>query len=238
MAFFKLLYVAQTKELKEKFITFPWGKMFYRIELKDRIRIPPNLFDLDVEEAVIKRIKKKYDGYISNDLGIIIDVASVKDIGEGVIIPGDGSAYYETVFSLLTFKPELQEVVLGKIKDIVDFGAFITLGPIDGMIHISQTMDDFVSFSKEKTLSGKESKKTLKINDICRARIIAVSFKDPLNPKLGLTMRQQGLGRLDWIEDEEKEKDEKNDTKKEDKKDTKKKSKKWRKKSVKNASYL
>ena len=200
--------------------------MFYRIELKDRIRIPPNLFDLDVEEAVIKRIKKKYDGYISNDLGIIIDVASVKDIGEGVIIPGDGSAYYETVFSLLTFKPELQEVVLGKIKDIVDFGAFITLGPIDGMIHISQTMDDFVSFSKEKTLSGKESKKTLKINDICRARIIAVSFKDPLNPKLGLTMRQQGLGRLDWIEDEEKEKDEKNDTKKEDKKDTKKKSKK------------
>jgi len=48
------------------------------------------------------------------------------------------------------------------------------------MIHVSQTMDDFVSFSKEKTLAGKESKKTLKINDICRARIIAVSFKDPL----------------------------------------------------------
>ena len=45
---------------------------------------------------------------------------------------------------------------LGKIRDIAEFGAFINLGPIEGMIHVSQTMDDFVSFSKDKTLAGKE----------------------------------------------------------------------------------
>ncbi|MDP6600432.1 MAG: DNA-directed RNA polymerase [Candidatus Woesearchaeota archaeon] len=192
--------------------------MYYKIELKDRVRVPPELFNLEVKRSVIESIKKKYAGYISKDLGIVIDISDVKETGEGIIIPGDGSSYYETVFEILTFKPELQEVVLGKIRDIVDFGAFITLGPIDGMIHISQTMDDFVSFNKEKTLSGKENKKTLKINDVCRARIIAVSFKDPLNPKLGLTMRQQGLGRLDWIEEEEQE-----GAKKETKKEVKKK---------------
>ena len=197
--------------------------MYYKIELKDRVRVPPNLFNLDVKESVIKSIKKKYDGYISKDLGIVIDISGIKEIGEGVIIPGDGSAYYEAVFEVMSFKPELQEVVLGRIRDIVDFGAFITLGPIDGMIHISQTMDDFVSFSKEKSLAGKESKKSLKVNDVCRARIIAVSFKDPLNPKLGLTMRQQGLGRLDWIEEEEEKKEEKKDIKKVTKKETKKK---------------
>lgn len=201
------------------------GKMYYKVELKDRVRVPPNLFNLDVKESVIKSIKKKYDGYISKDIGIVIDVAGVKEIGDGVIIPGDGSSYYETTFEVLSFKPELQEVVLGRIRDIVDFGAFITLGPIDGMIHISQAMDDFVSFSKEKTLAGKESKKTLKIGDVCRARIIAVSFKDPMNPKLGLTMRQQGLGRLDWIEEE----DEKPVAKKETKKETKKKEAKKKK---------
>ena len=198
--------------------------MYYKIELKDRIRVPPNLFNLEAEDAVINSVKKKYDGYISKELGIVIDVAGVKDIGDGVIIPGDGSSYYETKFEILAFKPELQEVVLGKIRDIVDFGAFITLGPIDGMIHVSQTMDDFVSFSKEKTLAGKESKKTLKINDICRARIIAVSFKDPLNPKLGLTMRQQGLGRLDWVEEQEE-----TPAKKEVKKEPKKKEPKKKK---------
>ena len=196
--------------------------MYYKTELKDHIRVPPNLFDRNKEEAILARVKKKYDGYISNELGIVIDVSNVKEIGEGVIIPGDGSAYYEATFELLTFKPEMQEVVVGKIKDIVDFGAFITLGPIDGMIHVSQTMDDFVSFSKEKTLAGKESKKTLRVNDVCRARIVAVSFKDPLNPKLGLTMRQQGLGRLDWIDEEEQKEVPKKDTKKESKKEAKK----------------
>ena len=97
--------------------------MYYKIELKDHIRVPPNLFDRNKEEAILARVKKKYDGYISNELGIVIDVSSIKEVGEGVIIPGDGSAYYEAVFELLTFKPEMQEVVVGKIKEIVDFGA-------------------------------------------------------------------------------------------------------------------
>ena len=180
--------------------------MFYKVELRDHIRVPPNLFSLPLEEAVIKRIKSKYSGHISKDLGIVIDVPGVKEIGEGVIIPGDGASYYDVSFELLTFRPEMQEVVVGKIKDIAEFGAFINIGPIDGMIHISQTMDDFVSFSKDKTLAGKETKRILKVNDLCRARIIAVSFKDVLNPKLGLTMRQQGLGRLDWIKEEGEEK--------------------------------
>lgn len=176
--------------------------MFYKAEVKDHIRVPPNLFGLPLEEAVIKRIKAKYSGFISKDLGIVVDVSGMKEIGEGIIISGDGASYYGVTFELLTFKPEMQEVVTGKIKDIAEFGAFINIGPIDGMIHISQTMDDFVSFSKDKTLSGKESKRVLKVGDTCRARIIAVSFKDVLNPKLGLTMRQQGLGRLDWIKEE------------------------------------
>ena len=84
--------------------------------------------------------------------------------------------------------------------------AFIEIGPLDGMIHIGQTMDDYVSFSKENVLSGKETKRSLKINDLCRARIIAISFKDPANPKIGLTMRQPWLGNVKWIEEELKTK--------------------------------
>ncbi|MEK7790076.1 MAG: DNA-directed RNA polymerase, partial [Deltaproteobacteria bacterium] len=179
--------------------------------------------NLPLEEAITKRVKAKYSGFISKDLGIVIDVAGVKEIGEGVIIAGDGASYYNTSFELLAFKPEMQEIVLGNIKDIAEFGAFINIGPIDGMIHISQTMDDFVSFSKDKTLSGKESKRSLRVNDICRARIIAVSFKDVLNPKLGLTMRQQGLGRLDWIKEEPEEKAPKKEEAKEEKKEKKEK---------------
>ncbi len=176
--------------------------MYYEEKIKDHIRVPPDHFNLPVEEAILRRIKKDYEGYISKDLGIVIDVGGVEQINEGVIIPGDGAAYYEAVFTLMVFKPEQQEVVVGKIKDITDFGAFLQLGAIDGMIHVSQTMDDFVSFSKDKTLVGKESKRSLRVGDKCRARIIAISYKDINNPKIGLTMRQPGLGKLEWIEED------------------------------------
>jgi len=175
--------------------------MFYRLELKDHIRVNPNLFGLPIEEAITKKIRQKYNNYISQETGIVIDIVDVKEIGEGIIIPGDGASYYQVKFDLLVFKPEMQEVLLGSLRDITDFGAFITLGPTEGMVHISQTMDDFVSFSKDKVLNGKDSHRTLKVGDICRARIIAVSFKEFGNPKIGLTMRQPRLGKTEWLDE-------------------------------------
>ncbi|MBI2144973.1 DNA-directed RNA polymerase [Candidatus Woesearchaeota archaeon] len=176
--------------------------MFYRVHVRDHVRVTPNLFGLQTGDAILEMLKKSYEGYISKDLGIVLGVSGLKEHREGVIIPGDGSTYYDCDFELLTFRPELQEVVLGRIKDIADFGAFINIGLVDGMIHISQAMDDFVSFGGEKVLLGKESKRTLKVGDECKARIIAVSFKDIANPKIGLTMRQPGLGKLEWIEED------------------------------------
>ena len=178
--------------------------MFYKTQLKDHIRVAPKYFANDVKEAVTKAVREKYAGFIDEDIGFVIDVLDIQTVGEGVVIAGDGAAYYDTTFELITFKPEMHEIISGKIKDIADFGAFITMGPVDGMIHVSQTMDDFVSFAKDKVLTGKDTKRALKVGDECLARVIAVSFKDPLNPKIGLTMRQAGLGKLEWIESEGK----------------------------------
>ncbi|MFH1065920.1 MAG: DNA-directed RNA polymerase [Nanoarchaeota archaeon] len=206
--------------------------MFYEVEAKGHVRVLPKFFGDDTNEAIMKSLNKQYEGFISKDFGVVIGVTDVKEVNEGIIIPGDGAAYYSTTFNLLTFKPELQEVVLGKIADITDFGAFITVGPIDGMIHVSQTMDDFVSFGKSNVLTGKDSKHNLKVGDLCRARIIAVSYKDLSNPRVGLTMRQHRLGALSWIdEDLKKDKDKKAPSEKEpEKKDKKAAGKKEKKK--------
>ncbi len=178
--------------------------MFYEVEVKSHIRVPPNEFREDTEKSIRKSLGKKFENFISKDLGVIIGVTDIVKVGEGIIIAGDGAAYYDTTFRMLIYKPELQEVVMGKVKDISDFGAFMDIGPLDGMVHISQTMDDYVTFSKTSSLAGKKSKKVLKVGDVCRARIIAVSFKDVANPKIGLTMRQPGLGKEEWIKEEKK----------------------------------
>lgn len=173
--------------------------MYYKTKVKDYVRLPPASFGDDIALSLTLEIKKKYSGFISSELGFVIDVTGVDTVGQGIILPGDGSAHYNVEFTLLTFKPEMQEIVLGKITNVADFGAFINIGPIEGMIHISQTMNDFVSFGKDGVLLGKNSKHSLKVGDICKAKIIAVSYKDLTNPKIGLTMRQEGLGKDDWL---------------------------------------
>lgn len=176
--------------------------MFYKVTVEDHVRVSPSRFGEDIEQAVIEQIKEEYGGYISKDLGFVIDVASVESVGEGVVIPEDGAGYYLSTFTLVAFKPEMQEVIKGRVRDIADFGAFVNIGPVDGMMHISQAMNDYVSVTEDETLQGKESNRVLKIGDDCRARVVAVSFKDPANPKIGLTMRQEGLGKPDWIDAE------------------------------------
>lgn len=179
--------------------------MFYVLEMEDYVRVEPKLFGLPTLEAVENQLKETYSNYYDKELGKVILVIEVLSVGEGVIIPGDGAAYYNSKFKLLVWKPELHELVFGEIAEITNFGAFIDLGALKGMIHISQTMDDFVSFSKSNTLSGKSSKRILKNGDLCLARVVAISHKGN-EPKIGLTMRQPGLGKIDWVKEDMKKK--------------------------------
>lgn len=177
--------------------------MFYMVEIEDYVRVSPELFGLPVDEAIIAQLQRKYLNYIDKDIGAVVGVLNVLNVGEGIIIPGDGAAFYKCNFRILTFIPELQELVYGEISEITNFGAFMNLGCIDGMIHVSQTMDDFVSFSKSNSLMGKNSKRALKKGDLCLGRVVAVSYKSE-PPKIGLTMRQPGLGKIEWVNEDKR----------------------------------
>ena len=177
--------------------------MFYIVEVEDYVRVEPKLFGLKTSDAVAKQLQETYSNYHDKEIGEVIGIISVLEVGNGIIIPGDGAAFYNSKFKLIVWKPELQELVYGLTEEITNFGAFINLGVMKGVIHISQTMDDYVTFSTTGTLLGKDSIKVLKKKDPCLARIVAVSYKGD-QPKIGLTMRQPGLGHINWIAEEKK----------------------------------
>lgn len=179
--------------------------MFYITEVRDHVRVEPKLFGLPTIEAVRKQLEEMYQEHYDKELGKVIEVIDVLEVKEGVIIPGDGAAYYNSTFKLLVWKPELHELVYGEVSEITNFGAFLNLGVMRGMIHISQTMDDYVSFSKANSLLGKSSKRSLKQGDLCLARVVAISHKGD-EPKIGLTMRQPGLGKIEWIKEDQAKK--------------------------------
>lgn len=180
--------------------------MFRLLTIEDIVRIPPNRFGDPISKVALEQIRMKYENIVDEGLGYVILVTDVSIDPVGKILPGDGSTYHKATFKLLTFYPKLQEVVEGEVIEVTDFGAFIRIGPEDALLHVSQIMDDFISFDeKHGELMGKETHRKLVKGDLVRVRIIAVSFpRGGSGGKIGVTMRQPFLGKLEWIEEDVK----------------------------------
>jgi DNA-directed RNA polymerase subunit E' len=190
-------------------------------KIEDTVRIPPNRFDEPLNVVASEIINENYMGKIDKKSGLMVTVKDIEEIGVGKVIMGDGAAYHEVVFTALFFKPELHEIVEGEVIEVTEFGAFIRIGPMDGLVHVSQVTDDYINYDgKRGALIGKESKKTLEEGNKVRARIVALSLKGKSSKetKIGLTMRQPNLGRVEWIEAEKKKKSKKGNKSKKEKK--------------------
>lgn len=199
--------------------------MFSVYSINDTVRVPPNQLGTNLKGSVLKIMQEEYEGLLDEDIGIIIAVFSVENVGEGKIVPGDGSVYYNSDVKMLVYKPEIHEVVEGSVSEITEFGAFVKTGPVEALIHVSQIMDDYINYdAKSQSFVGKESKKKLGLNDTVLARIITISLKGSVsNSKIGLTMRQLGFGKKEWKELDKKELEKKKTPKKETQKEEKKK---------------
>jgi DNA-directed RNA polymerase subunit E' len=176
--------------------------LFKLVTLEDTVRIPPETFGNPLETIGYQQVKAKYEGMVDEELGYVIAVTNVKVSLVGKIIPGDGAAYHKVSFSLITFYPEIQEIVEGEVVEIADFGAFVRIGPVDALLHVSQLMDDFISYDERQgVLIGKETKRKLISGDQVRARITAVSLgRAGSSGKIGVTARQPFLGKLEWVD--------------------------------------
>lgn len=196
--------------------------MYTIMKIEDTVRILPEKFGKDLDKVVEEIVQKTFEGTMRKNHGIIVVADNIKAVGDGRIIHGDGAMYQHVSFDALMFRPDLQEVLDGIVCEIVEFGAFCHIGPLDALIHMSQIMNDYVEVDSESELIvGKEKKKTLKTGDAIRARIVAVSMNDlsARESKIGLTMRQPALGAHEWIYEPKEDKDVK---KKEEKKKKKK----------------
>jgi len=197
--------------------------MYGMVRLEDTIRISPDKFSENLDEVITKIVQKTFEGSMKKDYGIIVVADNIEPVGDGTIIHGDGAMYQKVAFDALVFKPELQEVLDAIVCEIVEFGAFCHIGPLDALVHMSQIMNDYVEVDSEnEVITGKEKKMKLQTGDPVRARVVAVSLNEfsARESKIGLTMRQPALGAHEWIYAEEEEE---KDGKKKDKKKKKKK---------------
>ncbi len=181
--------------------------MYKMVERLDTVRIPPKLLGAPLKEVVEELTHDSFEGKIDKDNNLTILATGIEPVGSGRIVHGDGAVYQQVRFHALVFKPELHEVVQGKVCEVLRFGAFVRFGPLDGLLHISQIMDDRIDIDEANNrLVGKDTKRDLKTGDIVRARIVAISINEVnyRESKIGLTMRQPGLGKIEWLEEDRK----------------------------------
>ena len=176
--------------------------MYAMVRVEDTVRIPPDKFSEDLEKVLKNTVQVTFEGTMRKNHGIIVVTDNIEPVGDGIVIHGDGAFYQKVAFDALVFKPELQEILDAVVCEIVEFGAFCHIGPLDALVHMSQIMNDYVEVDAEnEVITGKEKKMVLKTGDPVRARVVAVSLNElsSRESKIGLTMRQPSLGAHSWI---------------------------------------
>ncbi len=182
------------------------------VEDKYIARIPPDMLAEDYSEVVRRVTRKSLEGKLVDDVNertginegkyLIVSIIDTRIIGDGTIVHGDGGVYQEVSYSALAYYPEMQEIVDGEVVSIQKFGAFVRFSSFEGLLHISQIMDDRIDIDLEnKKLVGKETKRELKVGDKVRVKIVAMNLASSSieDIKIGFTMKQMGLGKLEWL---------------------------------------
>ena len=179
--------------------------MYKRVRLRDTVEVPPAHL-ADVTPGLVKKLlQDKLEGRMDEDVGSVVSVVNVHDVGDGAVLPNRPGVYYEAEFDAVTFDPQMQEVVDGEVVEVVNFGAFVGIGPVDGLLHVSQISDEYLAYDEEgQMLSSRDSNRTLGVGDTVRARIVTKSIdeRNPRDSKIGLTAKQVGLGKHGWLKEE------------------------------------
>ena len=179
--------------------------MYKRVRLKDTVEVPPEHLADVTPERVKRLLQDKLEGRMDEDVGSVVSVVKVHDVGEGAVLPSRPGVYYQAEFDAITYDPQMQEVVDGQVVEVVEFGAFVGIGPVDGLLHVSQISDEYLAYDGEnQQLASTESNQTLGVGDPVRVRIVTKSIdeRNPRDSKIGLTAKQPGLGKHGWLEAE------------------------------------
>jgi polyribonucleotide nucleotidyltransferase len=167
------------------------GRNFILKKLTDTINQPgelsqyaPRIFQMKINEDKIRDLigpGGKTIRSVIAETGVKIDVSD--DGSVNIISPtGEAAEHAKSMIRNITSEPEVGAIHLGKVKKIVDFGAFVELRPgLEGLLHISQL--DNARVAKVTDILNEGDEVLVKIVEIDRQGRMKLSRKDALGKK-------------------------------------------------------
>ena len=131
--------------------------MFILSEMRSMVRLEASEFGQPLTEAVIECLNNKLSNKILKDVGLVIALWDVIEVGESFIMPGSSGSHTKAHFRskdafdwwvpgrnftfypfsssrLLVFRPFMDEVLVGKIKCCTKEGVYLSLGFFDDIL--------------------------------------------------------------------------------------------------------
>merc|ERR1712156_1015535 len=108
--------------------------MFILSELKSLVRLLPKGFNKSLEEQLTDELNRKLANKVLLNVGLCLSLYDILDVGESFVFPGDGASHTRVNFRMLVFRPDLEEVIVGKIKNCSKEGVHIGLEFFDDKV--------------------------------------------------------------------------------------------------------
>ena len=112
----------------------------YSLEtIEDTIRIPAEYIQKgkSLSEHVDRLAHDAFEGKFNDDGHYILLTLDHELEGRGRIIHGDGAIYQKIRFKALLFTMDGNEIVDGAVSEVHEFGAFVRIGPMEALLHLS-----------------------------------------------------------------------------------------------------
>lgn len=103
-------------------------------ELRQMVRLLPRNFTISLEEQVKDEINRKLANKVMIGLGLCLALWDILEIGDSFIFPGDSASHTKVRFRLLVFRPEINEILTGKIRSCSREGVTVSLGFFDDIL--------------------------------------------------------------------------------------------------------
>ena len=153
--------------------------MFFEIEQKTKIKIPPRLLDSKIDLTIKKQLIKKVVGKCSIQYGYIINLSNIISISEGIFEDHLGNCSFMIVFKCLALKLFKNEIVDAIVTKVIERGVFCELGPIKIFVNVEK-IPKILRFRlcEQPFFSTESQDNIIKVDSEIRLKILTINFEE------------------------------------------------------------
>ena len=151
-------------------------------KLTREIPIDPHLLNYNIERIIKDKVWNTMKTVCSGEFGFVLRLNSIDNIGMGTINTDNGTVVYPVKFTVTSFKPEINDVVIACITAVSKSGFFSQLGPLEIFVphtHIPDTYKyEYTEDSSEEKSTYRSDMTSISKNEYVRIRICAIQKMD------------------------------------------------------------